>query len=278
MVQTGGNMGTNENVSKRQKVGKIVSYTINIISVIIMIFSVFIVATYLSSQDRGYPVYFGKSYCVVQSDSMAADTSKKDNFEEGDVICFRVLNDEEKLHLRGIEKNDPEDPEKITYPGDVVTFWDYNIGVTKVLNTHRIYEVRNNPTTGEIEYSTKGDNNISYDRDQASQQLWRKASDMQGIYLGKAPGIGNFLIFIQSKTGFAVLVVVPCVLIMIYCATLVILNLIKYTKQKAVIQHEDNVEALREQMKAELLREMEEKRKQEEQDAANDSTEEEPKD
>ena len=55
-------MGTNENVSKRQKVGKIVSYTINIISVIIMIFSVFIVATYLSSQDRGYPVYFGKSY------------------------------------------------------------------------------------------------------------------------------------------------------------------------------------------------------------------------
>ena len=90
--------------------------------------------------------------------------------------------------------------------------------------------------------------------------------------------LGNFLIFIQSKTGFAVLVVVPCVLIMIYCATLVILNLIKYTKQKAVIQHEDNVEALREQMKAELLREMEEKRKQEEQDAANDSTEEEPKD
>ena len=74
------------------------------------------------------------------------------------------------------------------------------------------------------------------------------------------------------------LVVVPCVLIMIYCATLVILNLIKYTKQKAVIQHEDNVEAMREQMKAELLREMEEKRKQEEQDAAKDSTEEEPKD
>ena len=263
MVQTGGNMGTNENVSKRQKVGKIVSYTINIISVIIMIFSVFIVATYLSSQDRGYPVYFGKSYCVVQSDSMAADTSQRDNFEEGDVICFKVLNDQEKLNLQ---------------VGDVVTFWDYNIGVTKVLNTHRIYEVRNNPTTGEIEYSTKGDNNISYDRDQASQQLWRKASDMQGIYLGKAPGIGNFLIFIQSKTGFAVLVVVPCVLIMIYCATLVILNLIKYTKQKAVIQHEDNVEAMREQMKAELLREMEEKRKQEEQDAAKDSTEEEPKD
>ena len=277
MVQTGGNMGTNENVSKRQKVGKIVSYTINIISVIIMIFSVFIVATYLSSQDRGYPVYFGRAYCVVQSDSMAADTTKKDNFAEGDVICFRVLTDEEKLHLRGIEKNDPEDPEKITYPGDVVTFWDNNIASTAVLNTHRIYAVRNNPDTGEIEYSTKGDNNISYDRDQSSQQLWRKASDMQGIYVGKAPGVGNFLIFIQSKTGFAVLVVVPCVLIMIYCATLVILNLIKYTKQKAVIQHEDNVEALREQMKAELLREMEEKRKQEE-GAAEDSSEEEPKD
>ena len=273
MVQTGGNMGTNENVSKRQKVGKIVSYTINIISVIIMIFSVFIVATYLSSQDRGYPVYFGKSYCAVETDSMDHDYATEnpqrwDQFGAGDVICFKVLNDQEKLNLQ---------------VGDVVTFWDYNIGVTKVLNTHRVYEIRDvlDPETGEVvghEYSTKGDNNVTYDRDQATGQIWRKASDMQGIFVGKAAGIGNFLLFIQSKTGFAVLVVVPCVLIMIYCATLVILNLIKYTKQKAVIQHEDNVEAMREQMKAELLREMEEKRKQEEQDAAKDSTEEEPKD
>ncbi len=265
-------MGTNENVPTKQKVGKIVSYVVNIISVIIMLFSVFIVVTYLASKDRGYPTYFGRAYCVVQSDSMAKDLSKSDNFQEGDVICFRVLSQSEKEHLSAgtVGLDD----------GDVVTFWDNNITTTKVLNTHRIYAVRNNPDTGKIEYSTKGDNNVSYDKYSSGpnqgEQIWRSADDIQGVFVRKTVGIGKVLMFLQSRTGFAVLIVVPCVMIMLYCATLVILNLVKYTKQKAVIQHEDNVEALREQMKAELLKEMEEKRKQEEKSAAEKPKEEKP--
>lgn len=259
-------MGTNENVSTKQKVGKIVSYVINILSVIIMLFSVFIVITYLGSKDRGYPVYFGRAYAVVQSDSMAEDVSKADNFKKGDIICFKVLSDKEKQNLTAGTPGVKD--------GDVVTFWDNNIASTKVLNTHRIYDVRVN-AQGEKEFSTMGDNNLTYDKDQQGNQIWRKAEDIQGVYVGKASGIGNALMFLQSKTGFAVLIVVPCVLIMLYCATLVILNLVKYTRQKAVIQHEDNVEALREQMKAELLKEMEEKRKQEEEKSVAEKPEEE---
>ena len=254
-------MGTNENVSTKQKVGKIVSYVINILSVIIMLFSVFIVITYLGSKDRGYPVYFGRAYAVVQSDSMAKDLSQKDNFKKGDVICFRVLGEKEKENLE---------------VGTVVTFWDNNIAITKVLNTHRIYDAQDVDGDGKLEYSTKGDNNVGFDRDQQGNQIWREAEDIQGVYVGKATGIGNALMFLQSKTGFAVLIVVPCILIMLYCAALVVLNLVKYTKQKAVLQHEDNVEALREQMKAELLKEMEEKRKQEEKSAAEKPEEEKP--
>lgn len=241
-------MGTNENVSKKQQIGKIVSYVINVISVIIMLFSVFIVITYLGSKDRGYPVYFGRAFAVVQSDSMAEDLSRADNFKKGDIICFKVLKQSEKETLE---------------VGTVVTFWDNNIATTRVLNTHRIYDAQDIDGDGVLEYSTKGDNNITYDKNQVNEQIWREAEDIQGVFKGKASGVGNVLMFLQSKTGFALLIVVPCVLIMIYCATLVILNLVKYTKQKAVIQHEDNVEALREQMKAELLKEMEEKKKQE---------------
>lgn len=241
-------MNTNETVSKKQKIGKILSYVINIISVIIMIFSIFIVITYLTSQDRGYPVYFNRAYAVVRSDSMALDVSQKDNFEEGDIICFRVIGDSEKQNLA---------------VGTVVTFWDNNITSTKVLNTHRIYDAQDIDGDGVLEYSTKGDNNITYDKNQIGEQIWREADDIQGVFVGKASGIGKILMFLQSKTGFAILIVVPCVLIMIYCATLVILNLVKYTKQKAVIQHEDNVEAMREEMKAQILKELEEKRKQE---------------
>ncbi len=260
-------MGTNETMTKKQKAGKIISYVINIISVIIMLFSVFIVISYLSSQDRGYPVYFGRAYAVVQSDSMAKDLSRKDNFKEGDIICFRVLSDSEKQELSAGTAG--------VQDGDVVTFWDNNIAATKVLNTHRIYEVRVG-ADGKKEYSTMGDNNLTYDKDQQGNQIWRKADDIQGVFAGKASGIGNILMFIQSKTGFAVLIVVPCVLIMIYCATLVILNLVKYTKQKAILQHEDNVEELREQMKAELLKELEEKKKKEEK--AEEKPTDEPKD
>ena len=259
-------MGTNETMTKKQKAGKIISYVINIISVIIMLFSVFIVISYLSSQDRGYPVYFGRAYAVVQSDSMAKDLSRRDNFKEGDIICFRVLSDSEKQELSAGTPG--------VQDGDVVTFWDNNIAATKVLNTHRIYEVRVG-ADGKKEYSTMGDNNLTYDKDQQGNQIWRKADDIQGVFAGKASGVGNILMFIQSKTGFAVLIVVPCILIMLYCAALVVLNLIKYTKQKAVLQHEDNVEALREQMKAELLKEMEEKRKQQEEKSVAEKPEEE---
>ena len=261
-------MDTKETLTRGQKVGKILSYVINVVSVIIMLFSVFIVITYLSTKDRGYPVYFGKAYAVVQSDSMAKDLSKRDNFKKGDVICFRVLTDEEKQNLSAGTPGEMD--------GDVVTFWDNNIAATKVLNTHRIYERKEEG--GKVYYSTWGDNNPSYDKDPSGNQIWRSADDIQGVFAGKASGVGNILMFIQGKTGFAVLIVVPCVLIMIYCAALVIVNLVKYTKQKAILQHEDNVEELREQMKAELLRELEEKRKKEEAEklAAEEQKEEKP--
>ena len=247
-------MGTNENVSKKQQVGKIISYVMNVISVIIMVFSVFIVITYLASKDRGYPSYFNRAYCSVLSDSMKQDygvdgaDQKWDQFSKGDVIVFKVLGSADKENLA---------------VGTVVTFWDNNITTTKVLNTHRIYDAQDVDGDGVLEYSTKGDNNLTYDKNQVNEQIWREAEDIQGIYVGKAHGVVKVLMFMQSKTGFAVLIVVPCVLIMIYCGVLVILNLVKYTKQKAVMQHEDNVEALREQMKAELLKEMEDKKKQE---------------
>ena len=220
-----------------------------------MLFSVFIVITYLGSKDRGYPVYFGRAYAVVQSDSMAEDLKKADNFKKGDIICFKVLSLKEKQNLSAGTPGEKD--------GDVVTFWDNNIATTKVLNTHRIYDAQDVDGDGVLEYSTMGDHNLTYDKDQQGNQIWREAEDIQGVFVGKASGIGNALMFLQSKTGFAVLIVVPCILIMLYCATLVVLNLIKYTKQKVVLQHEDNVEALREQMKAELLKEMEEKKKQE---------------
>lgn len=233
-------MDTQDVVSKKQKVSKIVSYVINVISIIIMLFAVFIVITSLSSKDRGYTVYFGRAYVGVETNSMAApegQEAKWDNFNKGDMICFRVIGDEEKQNLE---------------IGTVITFWDYDIGPEKQLNTHRIvarYEV-----DGVVSYETMGDNN-----DGVPDARRRLTNDIQGVYVGKSVVIGQCLTYIQSRTGFAIFIVLPCLLIMIYCAVLVILNLMRYSREKAVLQHEDNVDALKAQIKEQLLKEMAEK-------------------
>lgn len=264
-------MGEQEIVSKKQKGKKIAAYIINTISIIIMLFAVFIVITSLTSKDRGYTSYFGKAYVLVKSDSMAQDLTKPDNFKTGDVIVFRVLSDEQKL---GLEE------------GTVITFWDNNISTSRELNTHRIYAVRDSDGDGVAdEYSTKGDNNPIYDKGADAQQIWRKASDVQGVYVGKSAFVGHVLTYLQSSTGFAIFIVVPCVLVMIYCIVLVVLNLMRYTRAKTVIQHEDDVDALKAEIKAQLLKEMEEQNKakgnqptndeaKKEEDQANDSAKE----
>lgn len=264
-------MGEQEIVSKKQKGKKVAAYIINIISIIIMLFAVFVVITSLASKDKGYTSYFGNAYVLVKSDSMAADLTKPDNFQKGDVIVFKVLSEDQKL---GLEE------------GTVITFWDNNISSTRELNTHRIYAVRDIDGDGIAEYSTKGDNNPTYDKGADDQQIWRKASDVQGVYVGKSAVVGHILTYLQSSTGFAIFIVVPCVLVMIYCIVLVVLNLIRYTRAKTVMQHEDDVDALKAEIKAQLLKEMEEQKNKtndnklnddeikEEENQANDSAEE----
>ena len=253
-------MSTEVSMTKKQKAAKITSYIINVLSIIIMLFAIFIVVTSLTSKDRGYTTYFNKAYVVVKSDSMAKDLSKEDNFKSGDIIAFRVLSDEEKNNLE---------------VGTVVTFWDNYISTTRELNTHRIIAVRDGEN-GEKEYSTQGDNNIAYDRDNNGNQLWRKASDMQGVYAGKSSWVGQVLTYLQSRTGFAIFIVAPCVLVMIYCIVLVVLNLMKYTRAKTVIQHEDNVDALKAELKEQLLKEMAQEKAEAEKAEAKKQSESEP--
>lgn len=230
-------MKTQTAMTKKQKAGKIASYVINILSIIIMLFAIFIVSTSLASKDKGYTSYFGTAYVVVQSDSMKEDWQthevKSDNFQKGDVIAFKVLSDQDKDNLQ---------------VGDVITFYD-NILNSKALNTHRIKEIK--VVDGVKTFVTKGDNNMHEDTTE------RTMSDVQGKFAGKSSAIGRILTYLQSKTGFAIFIVVPCVLIVVYCLVLVVMNLMKYSKAKAVLEREDNVDALKAEIKAQLLKEME---------------------
>lgn len=249
----------------QSKAGKIVSIAINVLSVIIMLFAVIIVVNSLVSSNRGYPTFFGYAYYTVESDSMAKDVSsgevKSDNFSRGDVIKVKIAGD---------------NTEKASYKvGDVITFWD-TIHAEKALDTHRIIEVVEEEGRV-VGYYTKGDNNLTAD------SIMRTIDDVQGKYEGKASGIGNVILFLQSKTGFLICVLLPAALIMLYCIGLVVFNIVQYNKRryvmageeayaKAAAENSKKEEEMREQIRAQLLKEM--AAKQEEQTPTEDKTEE----
>lgn len=243
--------------AKREKAKTIISYVINAISIAIMILAVIIVAVSFASKDKGYTAFLGKSYFVVQSDSMKVDEPKKDNFQRGDIISIKILNDAQKQNLQ---------------IGDVITFYDIAInGDPHTLNTHRITAVVYNlagggkqivhsgeekPANAESVYSymTKGDN-----PEMGIGEMQTAVGDVIGVFAGKASGFGNVLIYMQSKTGFMVTILIPCALVMVYCGALVIINLMKYSQRKAVLKQEENVDELKAKLREELLKEMQEK-------------------
>ena len=94
-------------------------------------------------------------------------------------------------------------PDRIN-KGDIIAFRVE--GNTMV--THRVTDiVRENNS---ISFLTKGDANIGDDAHAV------KAEDLEGIYLGRIGGLGNFAIFLQTPMGLLLFVVTPLCLFIVY--------------------------------------------------------------
>ena len=128
--------------------------------------------TYLSMPDSDYPVYFGMAFSVNNSSAMSGGLSE---VREDDTFCFRLLNENEKKELSSGTEG--------VRDGDIVVCWYDDISSKRQLCLTRIDAVR---TEGnEVYYSTRGDNRLTYDKDQQGNQIWRKAEEIQGILVGK---------------------------------------------------------------------------------------------
>ena len=117
---------------------KILNNIITVISWIILIFA-FIVTVIVFSADRnnGVPDLFGVVPLTVESDSMSPV------FVKDDMSIDKEIDDVYQLEN-----------------GDIITFWTLIDG-HRVKNTHRIICV--NDIDGNINFSTKGDNNDTVD-------------------------------------------------------------------------------------------------------------------
>ena len=188
-------------------VKKIINIFIDIVVVVILLFSMLILIMSLTSRSSGVPNLFGVAPITVASDSM------EDTLMVNDLIFCEVRTD-------------------YVYDdyavGDIVTFNQEIEGETR-LNTHRIVEVVEDK--GITYYKTQGDNK---DTNPVPDEEMKTATDIVAKYTGnKIGGVGAFFSFIRTQLGFFLVILLPMILFFVYEAVRVIMNIIAYNKEKA---------------------------------------------
>ncbi|MCR4562995.1 MAG: hypothetical protein K5694_07335 [Bacilli bacterium] len=126
-----------EETPKKLSAGKIVSYVIDGILVLFILFVISVQIQMVASRNSnfGVPRAYGLSFMYVATDSMQGD--QPDSFNKGTGIVIKQVNQSEiKL-------------------GDVVTFYDERI---KAPNTHRIFEEPTIDENNVYHFHTMGDN------------------------------------------------------------------------------------------------------------------------
>jgi signal peptidase len=216
-----------EQVKDNSQVKRIIKIVLTVLYyVFIVLLLSFSIITIASKGERDIPNVFGRGYLAVRTDSMNGD--REDSFAAGDLIYVRILNDKTREELK---------------VGDIVTFYDYDL---RFLNTHRIVEI-NETSTGKS-VITQGDK-AGAPRDPA-----RPIEDILAIHTSTKKGGGAFILFIQSKLGFGLLIVLPVFILFVVQGVRFYL-IIKGNKQAV------DLEAEREKIRAQILKEMAEKEK-----------------
>lgn len=213
----------------KQKSKKVINIIVNIIVAIILVMVAFVTVNIILSGNKGYTSLFGTAFVSVESNSMQGENA--DNFEKGDMLFIHVLSDEEKNNLQ---------------VGDVITFYD-TVNGTQALNTHRIVAIVSNGV-----YRTAGDNNVGLNGEVTWDVTYRYADSIVGIYSGKIPVLGNVVSFFHTTTGFFICVVLPALLIVVYCAY----SLIRAVKENKKVTDSAKKDAEKQLLKAEIMREL----------------------
>lgn len=198
---------------------KIVNVLIDIIVVLILLISATILTiTLTTSKDTGAPNVFGYTLNTIQSQSMEPVMHK------GDLIIGKV-----------VDETTPE-----FKVGDIVIYTttkQLDEGTNQyVLVCHRIVKTK---VEGETTYYlTKGDNNEVSD---AQTVGWLTADKIVGVYENSEykgtliKGIGSVYDYLKSFWGFFFVIVLPMILFFIYELIRVIMNIVAYTKEKALV-------------------------------------------
>jgi len=148
-----------------------------ILNIIYYIFIVFVAAIALLLIVSVFPITGNIKLMIVQSGSMTPA------IKMGSIVMVK-----------------PADEYKI---GDVISFGPYS--KTKAPTTHRIYDIK--VENGKISYITKGDANDNPDQKEVLE------NEIIGKVLFSVPYIGYAVDFAKKPLGFALIIIVPAIII-----------------------------------------------------------------
>ncbi len=201
------NAGEVQVIEEESKGKKILNTVVNVILVIAIALAALCTYTsYVASSGNGVPSIFGIRMFSIQTESMYP------TLLPGDLIFDTAVKDASELRN-----------------GDIITYWTV-INGERVLNTHRINEIYDGG--GYLIFSTKGDNNTSAD------PLTVHESEIVGKYSFRVGSLGKFFDYLQTSTGFLIVVVVPVFLFFLFHLVQFFRVLFEYQNVKNRIKYE----------------------------------------
>lgn len=200
----------NEEVEKQEsgsKGRKVANTVINVILVVAIILAAFCTYTsYVSTSGHGVPSFFGISMLSIQTESMYPVLLP------GDLIFDTPVDDAEDLRV-----------------GDIITYWTF-INGERVLNTHRITGIFDGGD--HLFFSTKGENNTLED------SLTVHEREIVGKYAFRVPGVGKVIDYLQTSTGFLLVIVLPVFIFFLFHLIQFFRALFEYQNVKNRIRYE----------------------------------------
>ena len=176
--------------------------------VIIIALILFAIANMKIKNENNIAHIFGVGFLSVQSNSMYGDSD--DSFEKGDMIFVKLMHENERQNLT---------------VGDIITYYDFSI---RAFNTHRIVEINQ-----EEDYIiTQADYNPVSESMNTTPDQPIQFEQVIAIYNGHIANLGSTLDYVQSPNGFAVVVILPVVIILCYEGFILFRNIMILNKEK----------------------------------------------
>ncbi|MBQ7035794.1 MAG: signal peptidase I [Clostridia bacterium] len=201
------NEANEQEAEKPAKKNKVLGTVINVVLVFAIILAVLATyVSYVSTSGSGVPSVLGLRLFSIQTDSMY------DTLMPGDLVIDTAVKDPATLQKK-----------------DIITYWTVIDG-ERVLNTHRIVEIYDG--NGYLIFATKGDNNTTVDT------LTVHESEIVGKYAFRIPGVGKAFDYLQTSTGFLIVVVIPVLIFLLYQLIQFFRVLFEYQNVKSRIRFE----------------------------------------